>query len=334
MSESGIMPQEVVAPPGTKRLKYLSARPLGVPLDYSIQAFERSIARCGVKALNNDGSFMNFTGRALKKLGMIRRLADMSHTAYIAPVMQIAEDRIFPVCYVAETMVYAFDCWAPAHDRWEAFFRRHKMRIAFISARISAERMAKRVPGLETIWMPEAIDPAPYSAEKPVKKRSIDVLELGRRYDIYHDRIREHCVSKGYQHRYELRNGQLVFSSAEDFYRGLADTKISICFPSSITHPARSGDVETLTVRYLESIACKNIIVGRCPQELKDLFGFNPVVEADMGDAAGQIDDILANVDAYGERLDRNLQRLREVGTWDTRVETILSVLRQRGFTW
>ncbi len=334
MSESEIMPQKTPDSNGAKRLRYLSSRPRGLHTDYWIQAFENSIARHGVQAAHNDAPPVRFAGRALKKLHMIRRFADMSATAYLAPIGQIAEERIFPQCYFAETIVYAYDCWAPAYDRWADFFRRHRMRIAFISARASAEQMARRVPGLEAIWMPEALDPTPYSAEKPMGQRTIDVLELGRRYDLYHDKIRDHCLSRNYRHSYEQRKGQLVFPLATDFYRGMADTRISICFPSSITHPERSGDVETLTLRYLESIACKNIIVGRCPRELEDLFGFNPVVEADMNDPAGQIDDILANVDAYAAQLDRNLQRLREIGTWEARVGKILSLLRQRGFTW
>lgn len=88
------------------------------------------------------------------------------------------------------------------------------------------------------------------------------------------------------------------------------------------------------TQRYLEAIVSKSVIVGHSPEELNTLFGFNPVVKADMSDPAGQLDDILANIDAYRDLLDRNLQRLREVGTWETRVATILSLLRQRGLTW
>ena len=47
--------------------------------------------------------------------------------------------------------------------------------------------------------------------------------------------------------------------------------------------------VETLTHRYLESIASKRVVVGRCIRELEMLFGYNPVIEVDMADPVGQL---------------------------------------------
>jgi hypothetical protein len=192
--------------------------------------------------------------------------------------------------------------------------------------------MRERVPGLDVVWMPEAIEPTLYSPDRPLAERSIDVIELGRRWATYHDKIRDHCAARGYVHRYEKTRGQLVFETREDFLRGLGDSKISVCFPSSLTHPERSGDVETMTLRYLESVASGCVIVGRCPAEMRDLFGYNPVVEADLGDPVGQIDQILQSLPSFEPLLDRNLQRLREVGTWDTRVGTMLELLHERGY--
>ena len=40
-----------------------------------------------------------------------RQIADLSNTAYVAPIMQVTEARLFPVCYFAETIVYAMDVW-------------------------------------------------------------------------------------------------------------------------------------------------------------------------------------------------------------------------------
>jgi hypothetical protein len=246
--------------------------------------------------------------------------------------MQVDEGRLFPQCYWAETIVYAFDCWPARYDEWAAFFRCHRTRVAFISARQSAQRMRQRVAGLDAIWMPEGIDREPYAPGKPLRERSIDILELGRRWADYHDRIRDHCAARGYSHLYERSRGQLIFPKQEDLYRGLGDAKVSICFPSSLTHPDRSGDVETLTLRYLESFASRCIVLGRCPGELHELFGYNPVTEADMADPAGQLDRILSDLPAYEPLLDRNLRRVREVGTWDVRVTSMLQVLRDRGY--
>jgi hypothetical protein len=310
----------------------LASRHRGSTTDYPIQAIQRAMAARGVTGVFNDGELTNFTARVLRRLHLIRNVARLSRHAYFAPIMQVSEQRLVPQCYWAETIVYCFDCWPAAYDRWETFFRRQKMKVAFISARQSAERMRQRVPGLEAIWMPEGIELARYVPDKPPASRSIDVLELGRRWGEYHDKIRDHCATRGYVHKYEKARGQWIFATEDDFYGGLADSKISVCFPSSITHSERAGDVETMTLRYLESIACRSLIVGHCPAELAELMGFDPVIRADMDDPGAQLDEILANVSAYEPLLDRNLQRLREVGTWDTRVGQMLDLLRERGY--
>ena len=67
----------------------------------------------------------------------------------------------------------------------------------------------------------------------------------------------------------------------KDLVAGLANSRVSICFPQSITNPERCGKVETVTLRYFESMASKCLIVGKCPLELRDLFGYNPVIEVD-----------------------------------------------------
>lgn len=315
-----------------KSLRFLGAKDRGLPWDSPIQSIQHSLLARGVVGVNNDGDLINFMGRAFRKLHLLRNIATMSPNAYFVPIMQPAEGRLFPQCYWAETIVYGFDCWPSQYNEWVALFHRQHARVAFVSARQSAERMRLRVPGLDVIWMPEAIEPTMYLPDKPLAARSIDVLELGRQWATYHDRIHDHCAARGYAHKYEKTSGQLVFATSADLRRGLGDSKISICFPSSLTHPERSGDVETMTLRYLESVASRCITVGRCPSEMMDLFGYNPVVEADPIDPAGQIDAILHNLSSFEPLLDLNLERVREIGTWDTRVGTMLELLRERGY--
>ena len=88
-----------------------------------------------------------------------------------------------------------------------------------------------------------------------------------------------------------------------------------------------------MTLRYLESIAARCILVGRCPPEMKDLFGYEPVIEADESGPAGQLDAILAKPQAYAELIERNYQRMMEIATWDVRADQMLLLLRERGYT-
>ena len=56
------------------------------------------------------------------------------------------------------------------------------------------------------------------------------------------------------------------FSRRRDaFIDGLARSRVSICVPSSVTHPERAGDIETMTIRYLQSMVSKCVVLGRAP---------------------------------------------------------------------
>jgi hypothetical protein len=319
-------------PPTRGTLRVLSASPGRFTSESPIESIERWLEARGVVSIDNDGALANFVGRAFGKLRLLRNVTMASRYVYFTPLMGPTEGRLFPQCYWAETIPYCYDCWPPQYDRWAAQFRRHRTRVAFLSAQQSADRMRNLVPQLDAIWLPEAVDPALYSSILPLAERSIDVLEFGRHWPAYHERIKAHCATRGLTHRFELTRGQIVFATREAFVDGLGDARISVCFPSALTHPERSGDVETMTLRYLESIASRCIIVGRCPSEMRELFGYNPVVEADMTDPGGQIDDILGNLARYAPLLERNYQRLLEIGTWDARLTTMLELLGARGY--
>lgn len=176
-------------------------------------------------------------------------------------------------------------------------------------------------------WLPEACDPLEYSASKPWSERDIDVLELGRKYDRFHSRIRDPLAKRKRSHLFERVKGSIIFPERDDLIDGYGRTKIAICFPCSVTHPERSGAVETVTLRYFESIASKCIILGHAPQELTDLFGYNPVVEVQEGNELEQIESLLANPDSCHDLVEENHRRLLEVGTWEHRVKQVLEIL-------
>ena len=318
----------------TKQLNFLARPARGIPGEYPILAMQRALEAAGVPAVYNARSRpVKLFARALARAGLVRRVADLSGNAYFVPIMLLSEARLFPQCYFAETIVYAFDCWPALYGRWERFFRRHRMRVAFFSARDSAAHFAKALPHMESVWLPEAVEASAYDGGKPLERRSIDVLELGRRWDAYHDKIVAPLARAGRVHKFQPPTAALLFPTPAELVAGFADAKVSVCFPSSMTHPQRSGRVETVTHRYFESMASRCIIVGHCPAELETLFGYNPVVEADLDDAPGQIEAILGAPEAYAALVERNHARLMEVGTWDARVATLLAALEARGYS-
>jgi len=105
-----------------------------------------------------------------------------------------------------------------------------------------------------------------------------------------------------------------------------------VCFPCSQTHPERSGTVETVTHRYFEGMASRCLLVGHGPQELVDLFGYNPVIEMQGGREAEQIEQILRDPESVAELVERNYRRLLEVGSWKKRAHETLKVISEFPF--
>jgi hypothetical protein len=269
----------------------------------------------------------------MSKARLIKRFGGSGDIPILVAMMGYSESRLFPRCLTREFIPYCFDCWPASYARWESFFRRNKIRIAFFSALQSAKYFVERLPETLCVWLPEAIDTREYSCGSSLISRDIDVLELGRKFDWYHRAILQPLNQAGRSHLFERVKGQIIFPTRGELVDGLSRSKISICFPCSMTHPERSGGVETVTLRYFESLASRCLVVGKCPAELHDLFGYNPIIEIDAHRPSEQIIEILTEIDRYQEFVDKNRARLLEVGTWDARVKEMLDTISSRWAT-
>jgi hypothetical protein len=307
-------------------LRYLKVANYPHVNSYPLVSIERVMAAKGLPAVcNPQGSFRILIARILAKLRLPLNLWRASPGPIFVAWMGANEYKTLPLAWWTEFIPYCFDCWEPKWGRWESIFRRLRVRLAFFTARQAASHFAARLPEMTAIWVPEAVDPEDHDGSKPLAERPTGVLELGRKYDRFHYAIREGLEQAHIVHKFERVKGQIIFPSAAEFRRGLGDARISVCFPSSITHPETSGQVETVTLRYFESFASRCIVVGHCPRELRDLFGYNPVVEIEPGRELEQIFSVLDHLEEYRSLIERNYQRLLETSTWDVRISTILN---------
>jgi hypothetical protein len=298
------------------------------PSVYTMYALERAWEGRGLRPVVNAQSRAEVVlAKTASKLRLMRNLYRSRQGPILVALMGYSESRLLLKCFNNEFIPYCFDCWPPMFDRWEAFFRRHRVRLAMFSARQSAEYFRKCIPEMNSAWIPEALDPSEYHSGTTLSERDIDVLEVGRKYDSYHDAIAGRLHECGISHLYEKVKGTVVFPGKQQLIDGLSRAKISVCFPSSTTHPARSGDVETVTLRYFEAIASRCILVGKCPAELAELFGYNPVAEVEQGREAEQLLEMVAAPDQYQWLVDKNYRRLLEVGTWDRRSGEMLEFI-------
>ncbi len=286
--------------------------------------------QAGLRSVSNRQSKAEiFVAKVISKLRLMRNVRRSAAEPVFVNFMGFCESKTLPFAYWTEIVPYCFDCWPSLYERWTSFFKRHRVRIAFFSARQSAQYFANALPNMKSVWLPEATDPFEYCPSKSWSERDIDVLELGRKNDRFHDRIVEPLAKTGRTHLFERVKGEIIFSDRTGLINGLGRTKVSICFPCSQTHPERSGPVETVTLRYFESIASKCLIVGHAPQELIDLFGYNPVIEVQSGYEFEQMESLLNHLGPLQSLVERNYRRLLEVGTWKHRVATILDIFRE-----
>ena len=169
----------------------------------------------------------------------------------------------------------------------------------------------------DVYWVPEAIDVSEYRS-KPWNERKIDVLAFGRCLPRYKEAIRG-LKEKGINCVLDQR-----FATRWDFISALADTKISICFPRTVTDPSVAGHISTVTHRYLQSMAAKCLIVGETPVESSQMFGFDPVVAVDWRDPAAQIVEIIAHPERFDVLIERSFASVatgQDVSNFAARIE-------------
>jgi len=255
-----------------------------------------------------------------------RRIARLERDYFIV-LMSLNPQKCLPYFLLpGRKSIYLFDAWPKFYPKIQAFIQDWGVEHAFISSSQSARRLAERVAGCQFHWAPEGVTPQIYSS-RPSGERDIDVLQFGRRYEHYHQQVVGALEQAGKTYLYERAPGQIIFPGRAAFVDGLARSRISICFPSNLTHPERAGDVSTLTLRYLQSLASKCLVVGSAPEEMVRLFGYNPLIEADFNDPAGQLLSLLENYAGFSDLIEQNYRTVVAEHTWELRWRQIASQL-------
>ena len=216
--------------------------------------------------------------------------------------------------------IYLFDCWENKFEKTEEAIKRHGIQTIFFSAKQPADDFQKKFPEKTCVWLPEAVYIHKYKS-LPFDKKTIDVIQIGRKHDEYHEKIAPFCDKNDLKYVFEKVKGKVIFPDEKDFCNALAQSKISICFPSNITHPERSGNVSTMTVRYLQSMASKCLIIGSMPEDMKFLFDYSPIIEADIQDPGRQLKEILEGYSNYLPLIERNYEEVRSKHQWMNRME-------------
>lgn len=230
----------------------------------------------------------------------------------------------FPDYARYEVVPMFWDCWPRYFEMTCEWLRKHQVKTAIFSSRMTAERMQERFPEMRVIWCSEAVDGSVYQKGKLLKDRTIDLLEFGRSNEKV---LQTEALSLN--HVCTKQNGKFIYTN-EQLYQAMGDAKVTIALPRSMTQPEMAGDIETLTQRYWECMFSRLVMVGHAPQELVDFIGYNPVIELreDIS-AEALIRNVLEHIDDYQELVDKNRETAERLGSWDVRMKWLMEELRE-----
>jgi len=286
-----------------------------------------TVSRTLVKA----GRIKSFLVRKLSAIPALLKLKTRvgnSTTINFASMISGDFRLMIPVCFFSrQNYIYMYDVWPRFHHWIFPMLRFFNITYVFFSSRQVYDAYIKSYPAgpCKAMWLPEALDGSAYHF-KTHQERSIDVLEFGRNYDQYHDLILQPLKKHNYKHVYKTPDMPVLFPGKAAFTAALAESKIVICVPSNISHPDRAEYISTMTLRYLQAMASKCLVVGILPSDMEAAFGYIPIVEIEMERAGEQLTAILANYEEYLPLIEKNYQEVMVNHQWVNR----WAVIRQK----
>ena len=223
-----------------------------------------------------------------------------------------------------QNFLYMHDVWPRFHYWIFPLLDFFNVKYVFFSSKqVWMDHIRKRPNSrCKSMWLPEGINTDEY-AFKPLDQKRIDVLEFGRRYEKYHLLIRDGLAAHQKQHIYRRNNAELLFKYKTELTKALSEAKIVICIPSDVTHPERAEYISSMTLRYLQAMASKCLIVGITPFDMVELFDYQAVVEIDIDNPVTQLLEILENYQTYLPLIERNYLEVKKNHQWRNRWEII-----------
>jgi hypothetical protein len=306
----------------------------GNPVSFEVvEEFERAICESeyAIDVIRNDGILLpKFYKLAYIKLRVpfySSSICTKSKKSIFSIQMGPDFGKILPLINRYENVyAYFFDIWPNFFDEMELFLKNIPVSQVFLSS-ANAVNYFRNKGFLNLTWIPEGVSSKSYMYSS-YKNKDIDVLELGRKHKHIHNTIAEILRTEHKTHLFEKKPGEIIFSTTEEFVSGMARSKISLCFPKNETHPDVAGSISTMTNRYLQSMASKCLVVGSAPQEMIQLFGYNPVIQINFSDPARHLLEILDTYEDYHSLIEKNYQNVIRNHTWESRWKSILETIK------
>ena len=234
----------------------------------------------------------------------------------------------FPDYLLYEIIPVIWDCWPRYWESMKRFFIKHNVRTAFFTSSQTAEKFREFFPDRHIFFLPEAIETELYTDNKKLQDRHIDFLQYGRCSTIINVRSLPDTINV-----VSSRDEKGGIKTRHDLIDALSNSKLTIALTRQDNQPEIAEGIDTLTQRYWECMLSGVILLGRAPQELIDIIGYDPTIAIDLNNINLQIQSILKDVTSYQELVDKNREIAMRLGDWKLRVLDIKNKLLNLGYS-
>lgn len=234
----------------------------------------------------------------------------------------------FPDYLFYEIIPVIWDCWPRYWESMKRFFIKHNVRTAFFTSSQTAEKFREFFPDRHIFFLPEAIETELYIDNKKLQDRHIDFLQYGRCSTIIDAESLPDTINV-----VSSRDEKGGIKTRHDLIDALSNSKLTIALTRQDNQPEIAEGIDTLTQRYWECMLSGVILLGRAPQELIDIIGYDPTIPIDMNNINQHIQSILKDVTSYQELVDKNREIAMRLGDWKLRVLDIKNKLLYLGYS-
>ena len=224
----------------------------------------------------------------------------------------------FPSSYRYEVIPVLWDCWPDLYEKTAKWFTDNNVKSAVFTSSQTANVFRAKFPNMNILTISEGIETCLYNGDKPLKERNIDFLSFGRVCKM----VDENRFPSGIR-VLSSKNEKDALATRDDLISALSNSRITLCVPRCDNQPEIAKGVETLTQRYWECMLSGILIIGRAPQELIDIIGYDPVIKIDKGNLYNQVKKIIDNIENYQELANKNKRVAMQYADWDLRIKDI-----------
>lgn len=232
----------------------------------------------------------------------------------------------FPDYMWCETIPLIWDCWPHLQDKTAEWIERHEVKLAIFTSSQVAEQMKGRLPNIKILTITEGIDTSLYHAGGLLKNRDIDLLEYG---NVKRNFFRSYI--EGIKH-INVKNSNGLMATWDELLNTMSRAKLTVALPRCDVDNEFTGGVETLTQRFWEGMLSRTVIIGRAPNELLNLIGYNPLINIDYDNPVEQVKSIIRNISDYQSLVDKNRDTALRLAPWEIRMRKIMDWLEAQGY--